>query len=65
MSEERSSRPTPSSGSPTPAQSTPRGRIAPGAFQPDYSHVIKDLRRIARLAGGILVVLLVLAFILR
>jgi hypothetical protein len=34
-------------------------------FNPDYSYVIKDLRRIGILAGSFLGVLVILAFILR
>lgn len=34
-------------------------------FKPDYSHVIKDLRRIGTLAGSFLVILVVLSFFLR
>lgn len=33
-------------------------------FNPDYSYVIKDLKRIGALAGTFLVILVVLAFIL-
>ncbi|MEX0789098.1 MAG: hypothetical protein WD906_08075 [Anaerolineales bacterium] len=66
MSEDRPARPTPAQANPTPAPGSSRpGRNAPGAFQPDYTHVVKDLRRIGALAGGILVVLLALALILR
>jgi hypothetical protein len=34
-------------------------------FNPDYSYVIKDLRRIGTLAGTFLLVLIILAFFLR
>ncbi len=34
-------------------------------FKPDYSYVIKDLRRIGTLAGTFVLVLLVLSFFLR
>lgn len=34
-------------------------------FNPDYSYVIKDLRRIGTLAGTFLVILIVLSFFLR
>lgn len=37
-------------------------RSAPAEFNPDYSFVIRDLRRIGILAGAFLVVLVVLAF---
>jgi len=33
-------------------------------FNPDYSHVVKDLRRIGILAGSFIVVLIVLSIIL-
>ncbi len=33
-------------------------------FNPDYSYVIKDLRRIGMLAGSFLVILVALSFIL-
>ena len=36
-----------------------------GDFNPDYSYVIKDLRRIGTLAGTFLLVLIILAFFLR
>ena len=34
-------------------------------FNPDYTYVIKDLRRIGALAGTFLIILLILAFFLR
>lgn len=34
-------------------------------FNPDYTYVIKDLRRIGTLAGTFLLVLVILAFFLR
>lgn len=36
-----------------------------GGFNPDYSYVFKDLRRIAVLAGGLIALLIVLSFFLR
>ncbi len=33
-------------------------------FNPDYSHVIKDLKRIGGIAGSLLFVLIVLSFLL-
>lgn len=33
-------------------------------FNPDYSHVVKDLRRIGILAGGFFVILIALSFFL-
>ena len=35
-----------------------------GDFNPDYSHVIKDLRRIGILAGSFIVILIVLSIVL-
>lgn len=35
------------------------------SFNPDYSYVIKDLRRIGILAGSFVVILVVLSFFLR
>ncbi len=34
-------------------------------FKPDYTHVIRDLKQIGILAGGFVVVLVVLSFFLR
>jgi hypothetical protein len=34
-------------------------------FKPDYTHVIRDLKQIAYLAGGFVIVLVGLSFILR
>lgn len=34
-------------------------------FNPDYSYVIKDLRRIGALAGTFLLILIILSFFLR
>lgn len=39
-------------------------RASPAEFNPDYSYIIKDLKRIAILAGSFLVILVALAFIL-
>jgi hypothetical protein len=41
------------------------GRSLQEDFSPDYSYVIKDLRRIGTLAGTFLVILVVLSFFLR
>ncbi len=40
-------------------------RSASAEFNPDYSNVKKDLKRIGLLAGSFFVVLIVLSFILR
>jgi hypothetical protein len=37
----------------------------PSEFNPDYSDVIKDLRRIGMLAGSFITILVILSFILR
>jgi hypothetical protein len=39
--------------------------VLPRGFNPDYSYVFKDLRRIGLLAGSLIVVLIVLSFFLR
>ncbi len=40
-------------------------RLAPQVeFNPDYSYILKDLKRIATLAGSFLVILIVLSFFL-
>lgn len=36
-----------------------------GAFNPDYTYVIEDLKRIGVLAGSFIVILIVLSFFLR
>ena len=45
------------------AASQPAAKAA--AFNPDYSYVIKDLRRIGILAGSFIVILVALSFFLR
>ncbi len=47
---------------PAPVVTTP-GRST--EFNPDYSHVISDLKRIGTLAGSFLVILIVLSFFLK
>jgi hypothetical protein len=50
----------------TPAIASPvTGRSAEREFSPDYSYVIKDLKRIGILAGTFFVVLVALSFILK
>jgi hypothetical protein len=63
--------------SPPPAAAAPAaagaGRTAmqaraggvPGQIKADYTHVIGDLKRIAVLGGGLIVVLVVLSFFIR
>ncbi|HLC01643.1 MAG TPA: hypothetical protein VJK02_01270 [Anaerolineales bacterium] len=52
---------------PEPAETTPAA-AAPGVgqrgFDPDYSHIVKDLRRIGILAAGFITLLVVLSFFL-
>jgi hypothetical protein len=45
----------------------PEGGLGPGRseFNPDYTHVVKDLRRIGLLAGSLILGLIALAFILQ
>ncbi len=50
----------------SPASTPGAGRLADRfEFNPDYTPVIKDLKRIATLAGGFFVILIVLSFFLR
>jgi hypothetical protein len=63
--------PSPVVGS-TPGRSSPSGSSPSGStssrtyeFKPDYSYVIKDLRRIGTLAGIFMSILVVLSFFLR
>jgi hypothetical protein len=37
----------------------------PSSFNPDYTYVFKDLRRIGLLAGAFVAILVILAFFLR
>ncbi len=61
-------------GTAAPGRSSPASTAASPAqtassktfeFQPDYSYVIKDLRRIGTLAGAFIAILLILSFFLR
>lgn len=47
------------------ANAVSMSRSSEREFNPDYSHTIKDLKRIGMLASGFLVVLIVLSFFLR
>lgn len=51
----------------TPAPSSTASRYASPSseFNPDYTYVKKDLKRIGTLAGSFLVILVVLSFFLR
>jgi hypothetical protein len=44
-------------------ESSPIGRSS--NFNPDYGHIVKDLRRIGTLAGSFILILIVLSFIIR
>lgn len=52
-----------------PAEARPgpatRSSTSSAEFNPDYSYVIKDLKRIVTLAGTFFVILIILSFILR
>lgn len=51
---------------PTPAATSySAGRNRPGEFNPDYTYVIRDLKRIGVLAGTFITLLVVLSFFLR
>ncbi|PKO06129.1 MAG: hypothetical protein CVU41_08440 [Chloroflexi bacterium HGW-Chloroflexi-3] len=44
---------------------SPRNRLSTTDFNPDYSYVVKDLKRIGILAGSFIAILIVLTFFLR
>ncbi|PKO10032.1 MAG: hypothetical protein CVU40_07410 [Chloroflexi bacterium HGW-Chloroflexi-2] len=44
---------------------SPKNRLSSTDFNPDYSYVVKDLKRIGILAGSFIGVLIVLTFFLR
>ncbi len=60
---------TPASGAPASAAAGVRsfGRRAPVAveFNPDYTYIVKDLKRIGALAGTFFVILIILSFIIK
>ncbi len=45
---------------PVNSENSPTGRTS--NFDPDYSHILKDLRRIGTLAGSFIIILIVLSF---
>ena len=62
--------PTAPASTPTAVSSAPRtyGRRASSVteqFQPDYTYIINDLKRIGVLAGGFFAILIVLSFIIK
>jgi len=50
---------------PRSSYSTPSRSATSAEFNPDYSYVIKDLKRIGTLAGTFFLILLILSFFLR
>jgi hypothetical protein len=60
---------TTSAATPTPAPTNPSrrssfARASEAEFNPDYTYVLKDLRRIGILAGSFFTILIVLAIII-
>ena len=53
-----------SSGSVAPVLTSESSRSFDRDFNPDYTHVVTDLKRIGTLAAGFLVVLIILSFFL-
>ncbi len=51
----------------TPSRATPASESLPkvGDFNPDYTYVLEDLKRIGLLAGTFIALLIVLSFFLR
>jgi hypothetical protein len=49
----------------TPPSVSLGARSSEKAFNPDYSHVIKDLKRIGTLAGTFFVIMIILSFFLK
>jgi len=59
-------RPMPAAGaSPQPRRAEGGTSSAGGEFRPDYTFVVKDLKRIGMLAGGLILGLIVLSFFLK
>lgn len=54
-----------SSSAATPRSSFSRRTTTASEFNPDYSYVIKDLKRIGLLAGTFFIILIALSFIIR
>ena len=59
-----STQPRPATSSPTATASRSQG-TSQTAFNPDYSYVVKDLRRIGLLAGTFISILVIMSFFLR
>lgn len=47
-----------------PAKEDASTASRPSGFNPDYTHIVKDLGRIGTIAGGFIVILVVLSFFL-
>jgi len=62
-----SQRPATPAARPVEARPSPSSRTSASSveFNPDYSYVIRDLKRIGTLAGTFFVILIILSFILR
>ena len=59
-------RPTPAAGDSSGTRRVESGTASGGGeFKPNYAYVVKDLRRIALLAGGLIVGLIILSFFLK
>lgn len=59
-----SSRGSASRGSAAPVRPVESSRSFDRDFNPDYTHVINDLKRIGTLAGSFLIILIILSFFL-
>jgi hypothetical protein len=55
----------PTAGSATPTSTSRVQSTGQPVFNPDYTYVIKDLRRIGVLVGSFITILIILSFILR
>jgi hypothetical protein len=59
-------RPTPAAGATAEARRAGGGTISGGGeFKPDYTFVVKDLKRIGLLAGSLILGLIILSFFLK
>lgn len=65
MSKKQKRQVSKASAPPRPTSETPRVRTSASDFNPDYTYVIKDLKRIGTLAGSFFVILVILSFFLR
>lgn len=65
MSKKQKRQVSKASAPPRSTSETPRVRTSASDFNPDYTYVIKDLKRIGTLAGSFFVILVILSFFLR